>query len=89
MDFLALDRLDEATLDWFHGQRRAVAIAGGERPPATLEETRAFLESLPEAVADADGDPVPILHRWLGSESEALERTLIDLGAIAAVGVRS
>lgn len=86
---LALDRLDEPTLDWFHGQRRVLAAAGvvGELP-ATVDDSRAFLESLPLAVTSADGEPVPILHRWLGTESEALELTLIELGAIHAVGVR-
>ena len=87
---LALDRIDEPTLDWFHGQRRALAIAAGEPPPASQADSRAFLAARPEAVASVTGpgEYVPILHRWLGAQSEALERTLIDVGAIAAAGFR-
>jgi hypothetical protein len=86
---LALDRLDEPTLDWFHGQRRVLAAAGVvDELPATPADSRAFLESRPEAVASADGEGVPLLHRWLGEQSEALEETLIGVGAIRAVGVR-
>lgn len=87
---LALDRLDEPTLDWFHGQRRVLAAAGVvDDLPATATDSLAFLESRPEAVASAHGEPVPILHRWLGTQSAALERTLIEVGAIRAVGVRA
>jgi hypothetical protein len=85
---LALDRLDEPTLDWFHGQRRALAAAGVvDEMPATHDDTRAFLESRPEAVPSADGDGLPILHRWLGPSAGPLEETLIAVGAIRAVGV--
>lgn len=86
---LALDRLDEPTLDWFHGQRRVLAAAGVvDAAPGRPADSRAFLASRPEAVQSAEGEPVPILYRWLGSESEALERTLIAVAAISAIGVR-
>jgi hypothetical protein len=88
---LVLDRLDEPTLDWFHGQRRALAAAGVvEHAPRAVDDSHAFLAARPEAVATAVGDGafVPILHRWLGEQAEPLERTLIDAGAIAAVGFR-
>jgi hypothetical protein len=86
---LALDRLDEPTLDWFHGQRRVLAAAGlVDEQPATPAESRAFLESRAEAVPSAEGEPVAILHRWLGPQGAPLEQTLIDVGAIRAVGVR-
>jgi hypothetical protein len=86
---LALDRIDEPTLDWFHGQRRVLAAAGvvAEQPSAP-EDSRAFLAAQPEAVETAEGEPVPILHRWLGPFAEPLEETLIAVGAIRAVGVR-
>jgi hypothetical protein len=86
---LALDRLDEPTLDWFHGQRRVLAAAGVvEGLPATPDDSLAFLTGRAEAVPTAEGEPVAILHRWLGPFGEPLEQTLIDAGAIRAVGVR-
>ena len=86
---LALDRLDEPTLDWFHGQRRVLAAAGVvPEMPAAPVDSRLFLEARPEAVPAAQGEPVAILHRWLGPFAEPLEQTLIDVGAIRAVGVR-
>jgi hypothetical protein len=86
---LALDRLDEPTLDWFHGQRRVLAAAGVvDELPAEPADSLAFLAAQPEAVEAAEGEPVAILHRWLGPFGEPLEQTLIDVGAIRAVGVR-
>lgn len=88
---LVLERLDEATLDWFHRQRRALAAARGEPAPATPEDTRCWLEQRPEAVeqAQGEGDWIPFLHRYLGGvASEALERALIEAGAIRAAGFR-
>jgi hypothetical protein len=86
---LALDRLDEPTLDWFHGQRRVLGAAGVVEPlPATPADSLAFLAARAETVPTAAGEPVAILHRWLGPSGELLEQTLIDVGAIRAVGVR-
>jgi hypothetical protein len=88
---LVLGRLDEPTLDWFHGQRRVLAAAGVvDEAPRDVEASRAFLAARPEAVLEPDGDGefVPILHRWLGEQAESLERGLIAAGAIAAVGFR-
>lgn len=89
---LVLDRIDETTLDWFHGQRRALAAAGAAGPmPATPAESLAFLQAQPEAVPTADAaddEYVPVLHRWLGASGEPLEETLIRAGAIRAAGLR-
>jgi hypothetical protein len=86
---LALDRLDEPTLEWFHGQRRVLAAGGVVEPmPETPADSLAFLTAREETVATAEGEPVAILHRWLGPLGESLEQTLIDVGAIRAVGVR-
>jgi len=91
MLLLVLDRIDEPTLDWFHGQRRALAAAGVVEPtPRTHADSRAFLEEQPGAVGrvEGEGELVPILYRWLGPQSEEIERFLIDLGVIRAVGFR-
>jgi hypothetical protein len=86
---LALDRIDEPTLEWFHGQRRVLGAAGVVEPlPATQADSFAFLAARAEAVPTAEGEPVAILCRWLGPFGESLEQTLIDVGAIRAVGVR-
>lgn len=88
---LVLDRIDEPTLDWFHGQRRVLAAAGAVEPmPASPAESLAFLAARPEAVESADAaedEYVPVLHRWLGPLAEPLEETLIRAGAIRAAGL--
>lgn len=90
---LVLDRIDEPTLDWFHGQRRVLAAGGHvESMPAAPADSLAFLAAQPDAVATADAPEdefVPVLHRWLGPQGEALEQTLIRAGAINACGVGS
>jgi SAM-dependent methyltransferase len=99
LDEFGWDRLDEPTGDWYDRQRRIlVAVTGGDgRPSAsawrdhhagnhTYEEMRRGL--------DARFDPttfewVPYLHRYLGGvATEELERSLIDAGAINALGFR-
>lgn len=92
MLLLVLDRIDEPTLDWFHGQRRVLAAGGHVEPaPATRADSLAFLEAQPEAVPTAEAEEqefVPVLHRWLGPLAEPLEETLIRAGAITAAGLR-
>lgn len=90
-EVFVLSRLDEPTLEWFHGQRRALAAARGKPAPARVEETRRWLEAQPEAVGEAagEGEWIPFLYRYLGGvASEELERVLVDAGAIQAVGFR-
>jgi len=38
LDEFAPDRVDDATTDWYYGQRRALAIARGETPPSSVEQ---------------------------------------------------
>ena len=97
------DLLDEPTLDWYYGQRRALAAAGHGAVPATREELRRDWESehlgLHGLDALRDGlaarfdeiafERVPYLHRMLsGVATEVLEQALIDAEAIQALGFR-
>ena len=103
VDEFAWDRLDETTLDWFYGQRRALAAAGHGEAPASPDELRAHWDAehlglhgfgaLREGL-DARFDErffawTPHLHRTLaGVATEVLEQALIDAGAIQALGFR-
>ena len=99
LDEFGWDRLDGPTGDWYDRQRRILVAVGGDdgRPSAsawrdhhagnhTYEDMRRGL--------DARFDPttfewVPYLHRYLGGvATEELERSLIDAGAINALGFR-
>ena len=103
VDEFAWDRLDEATLDWFYGQRRALAAAGHGEAPGSLEEQRleweaehlglhgfaALREGLGARFDERAFEWVPYLHRMLvGVATEVLEQALIDSGAIQALGFR-
>ncbi len=103
LDEFSPDRLDEPTADWYHGQLRALAAARGTAAPPSLDALRAQwtkghaglhgYETLRRAL-DARFDErafswEPYLHRELdGVAAEALERTLIETGAIQATGYR-
>jgi SAM-dependent methyltransferase len=97
------DRLDEATLDWFHGQRRALAAAGRGEEPGSVEELRAEWEAehlglhrddtLRIALAARFEEQAFVrttfLHRLLGGvATEILEQALVDGGAIQALAFR-
>ena len=99
----AWDRMDETTLDWLYGQRRALAAAGhGEAPPSRDELRReweaehlglhgfaALREGLDARFAERELEWVPYLHRTLaGVATAVLEQALIDAGAIQALGFR-
>lgn len=103
VDEFAWDRLDETTLDWLYGQRRALAAAGHGVAPVSHDELRrewdaehlglhgfAALRSGLEARFDElEFAWVPHLHRALaGVATEMLEQALIDAGAIQALGFR-
>ena len=93
-------RLDANARDWYEGQHRMLAAAGAYPPgPPDLGEwaTRhpdlhsdeTLLAALRECYDERVLERVPYLHRWLGGpSSEALEGTLIDAGAIPAIGYR-
>lgn len=104
LDEFVWDRMDEPTADWFYGQKRALAAAGRiETAPRTLEDCRrewdgdhvglhgyeTLRRELDARFEERAFEWVPHLYRELGGiASEALERTLIDAGAIAATGFR-
>ncbi len=104
VDEFAWDLMDEPTADWFYGQKRALAAAGRiSAAPRTLEDCRREWEGdhvglqgygtlrreLDTRFQERAFAWVPHLYRELGGiASEALERTLVDAGAIAATGFR-
>jgi hypothetical protein len=54
-----------------------------------LHAHNTLLDALRARYAERVLEWVPYFHRWLGGpSSEALERTLIDAGAIPAIGYR-
>ena len=103
LDELGWDLLDEPTLDWLYGQRRALAAAGRGDAPATLEELRdewnaghlgihgfdSLRAELARRFDELQFGWTPFLHRLLGGvATEVLEQALIDAGAIRALGFR-
>ena len=103
VDEFAWDLLDEPTLDWLWGQRRALAAAGGEPAPESREELRAEWEAdhlglhgydaLRRALDERFREEVfvrtPHLYRLLGgASSEVLEQALVDADGIRALGFR-
>jgi SAM-dependent methyltransferase len=103
VDEFAPDRLDDDTMDWWYGQRRAVAAARGKGAPESLEvfrekqtrqqEEHHGYDAMRPAI-DARFDErsfswEPYLYRELsGVSTRALEETLIKTGAIQATGYR-
>jgi hypothetical protein len=100
VDEFAWDRIDPPAQEWYEGQHRMLRAAGSEPyGPAALDEWRLrhadlhphtlVLDELRARYDERVLDWVPYFHRWLGGpSSEALERTLIDAGAIPAIGYR-
>ena len=103
VDEFGWDRLDETTLDWLYGQRRALAAAGHGDSPASVEQVREEWESSHLGIHGYDVLRrelearfeerafmwVPFLHRSLGGvATEVLEQALIDAGAIRPLGFR-
>jgi SAM-dependent methyltransferase len=96
----AHERLDGDTADWYLGQLAALHAAGrAEAPPRNVEELRAeydglhtseaMLGALRERFHELFFERTPYLHGELsGVASEALERTLIEAGAIEPTGFR-
>jgi hypothetical protein len=100
VDEFAWDRIDAAAQDWYESQHRMLRAAGAEPyGPADLDDWRmrhpglhphtTLLAALRAQYDELTLEWVPYFHRWLGGPaSEALEQTLIDAGAIPAIGYR-
>jgi SAM-dependent methyltransferase len=97
----AKERLDDATAEWYYGQRRALAAAGGGEAPKSLADCRreweedhaelhgyeAMREELDRRFRERFFAWEPYLYRELeGVASEALEHALVEAGAIQATG---
>jgi SAM-dependent methyltransferase len=100
VDEFAPERLDEPTREWYEAQHRLLAAAGREpEGPGDLahwREEHADLHPSDVVLGELDARYArrllewrPYLYRWLrGPATEELERTLIDAGAIRALGFR-
>ena len=103
VDEIGWDLIDEATLDWLYGQRRALAAAGQGTAPSSLEALHEEwdadhlgIHGFSPLRAEVDArfeerafDWTPFLHRLVGGvATEVLEQALIDAGAIQALGFR-
>jgi hypothetical protein len=100
VDEFARERVDAGARDWYEGQHRML-VAAGASPPGPpdlgawaarhpdLHSPETLLAALQEHYDERTLEWVPYLHRWLGGpSSEALESTLVDAGAIPAIGYR-
>jgi SAM-dependent methyltransferase len=103
IDEIGWDLMDEPTLDWLYGQRRALGAAGHGEAPASRDEVRAEWESthlgihgyqalrreLDARFEELGFERTPFLYRVLGGvATEVLEQALIDAGAIQPLGFR-
>ena len=103
LDETGWDLIDEPTLDWLYGQRRALASAGRGEAPASLAALReeweadhlgshgfdALRQDLAERFEEREFAWTPFLYRLLGGvATEVLEQALIDADAIRALGFR-
>lgn len=104
LDEFGWDRLDAETADWFYGQQRILVAAGRALDaPASVAELRREWEEEHVGLHGYDGMRLeldrrfeqvhfewsPYLYRLLaGVAGEALEGSLIDTGAIRALGFR-
>lgn len=99
VDEFVWDRADEATLDWYEGQRRLLVAAGHAPASPPADEWVAHHEHLHgydrlNAALDRHFHTrvfewVPYLYRYLGGPaSETLEEGLVAARAIRAIGFR-
>jgi hypothetical protein len=100
LDEFAWERIDEAARDWYEAQRRALVAAGHEPkgPPDLAAWREAWDDLHPSEAVRAELDRPyeqrlfewrPYLYRWLGGPAtEQLEQTLVESGAIPAIGFR-
>jgi hypothetical protein len=100
VDEFAWDRIDAAAQDWYERQHSLLHAAGAEPyGPRDLDEwplrlrdytrTPSCSKGYAPVTRNASLEWVPYFHHWLnGPASEALEQTLVDAGAIPAIGYR-
>jgi hypothetical protein len=100
VDEFAWNRIDAAAQDWYEQQHRMLRATGADPyGPSNLDEWRehhpglhsddTLLAALRAHYDENAFERIPYLHRWLeGPSSEALEQTLIDVGAFPAIGYR-
>ena len=100
VDEFASDTIDAAAQDWYEGQHRLLRASGAEpHGPAGLDEWRehhpglhphdVLLRELRARYDELALEWVPFLWRWLGGPASAgLEQSLINAGAIPAIGYR-
>jgi hypothetical protein len=100
VDEFAWNKIDADAQDWYEKQHRMLRATGADPyGPSHLDEWRerhpglhsddTLLAALRAHYDEDTLEWIPYLHRWLeGPSSEALERTLIDAGAIPAIGYR-
>jgi SAM-dependent methyltransferase len=95
----AWERLDEATAEWYEGQRRILLSALGDRQSPTaaewldhhsdLHRSDALVAALAARFDERHFSWVPYLWRYLGGPATVeLEESLIEAGAIQALGFR-
>jgi Methyltransferase domain len=100
LDEFAWNHMDEATIDWYEAQHRLLVAAGRQPkgPPdiGTWRERHTGLHTYETLRAEVDAryeerhfEWCPYFYRWLeGPVTEALEATLIEVGAIRPIGFR-
>jgi hypothetical protein len=95
----APDRLDEATADWYEGQRRILAAAGraNDRPGAaeweahhrSVTSSEVLLAAFRRRFEERLYEDVPYLWRYVdGVAGPDLEQSLVEAGAIRPLGYR-
>jgi Methyltransferase domain len=100
VDDFARERVDDAAVDWYRQQRRAL-VAAGIAPTAPEDlgvwrEAHAWLHSYDVMRAELDArydtrdfEWRPYLYRWLGGPAtKGLEEALIAAGALQQIGFR-
>lgn len=100
LDEFAWNHMDEPTAEWYEAQHRVLVAAGLEPkgPPDLAEWRRRHSDLHPYETLRAEVDARyeqrdfewrPYFYRWLeGPATEALEATLIEVGAIRPIGFR-
>ena len=101
LDEFGWDLLDATTAEWYEAQRRVLLAAGRHPSGPSADEWREhhegfgvhgrdeLLAALDRRFTRATFEEVPYLWRYLGGPSSAeLEGSLIEAGAIRAVGFR-
>jgi hypothetical protein len=99
LDEFAPDLIDEPTREWYEAQHRGLTAAGTtplgpldlarwHEDHRELHPSHVLLGELAPRFETRYLERRPYLYRWLGPESETLERAAVAAGAIRAVGFR-